>query len=127
MRSDDDPPPVTARRTRGGGAPRPLTEVQGFGSNPTGLRMHLYVPATIAEGAAVVVAVHNCTRSGPAFFAGTEFAALAERHGFVVVYPTATRPGACFDVSSPQALRHGGGSDPLGIVSMVEHARRQHG
>jgi acetylxylan esterase len=101
-----------------------LTEVTSFGSNPTGLRMHLYAPTAIAGRPAIVVAVHNCTRSGPAFFADTEFASLADRHRFVVVYPTATREGGCFDVSSPQSLRHDGGSDPAGIVSMVRHVIR---
>jgi len=103
-----------------------LVEVTGFGRNPTDLRMHLYVPATIAAEPAIVVAAHNCTRSGPAFFADTEFAALADLHGFAVVYPSATRPGSCFDVSSPEALRHGGGSDPAGIVAMVQHVLRRH-
>jgi acetylxylan esterase len=103
-----------------------LTEVTDFGPNPSGLRMHVHVPTTIAAEPAVVVAVHNCTSSGPAFHAGTEFAALADRCGFVVVYPSATREGSCFDVSSPEALRHHGGSDPLGIVSMVEHVQRHH-
>jgi acetylxylan esterase len=98
-----------------------LAEVTDFGRNPNGLRMHLYVPTTVAGRPAIVVAVHNCTRSGPAFFAGTEFASLADRHGFLVVYPTATRPGSCYDVSSPEALRHGGGGDPAGIVAMVEY------
>ena len=103
-----------------------LTEVTDFGRNPTGLRMHLYVPDTIAAPAAIVVAAHNCTRSGPAFFADTEFAALADRHGFLVVYPSATRPGHCFDVSSPHALRHGGDSDPAGVVAMVRRAVLDH-
>jgi poly(3-hydroxybutyrate) depolymerase len=94
-----------------------LAEVTDFGRNPSGLRMHLYVPTTVAARPAIVVAVHNCTGSGPAFFAATEFAALADRHGFVVVYPTATRPGSCYDVSSPQALRHDGGSDPSGTLT----------
>src|SRR2546423_9610707 len=98
------------------------TEVTDFGRNPTNLRMHLHVPTTVAADPAILVAVHNCTRSGPALFAETEFAALADRWGFVVVYPSATRPGHCFDVSSPQALRHDGATDPTGIVSMVDHA-----
>ncbi|MEV7179682.1 PHB depolymerase family esterase [Kitasatospora sp. NPDC093679] len=96
-----------------------LTEVTGFGSNPSGLRMYLYVPANVAPRPAVLVAVHYCTGSGPAFYSGTEFASLADRYGFVVVYPSATRSGGCFDVSSPQALRRDGGSDPVGIRSMV--------
>ncbi|MEV6205662.1 PHB depolymerase family esterase [Kitasatospora sp. NPDC051914] len=96
-----------------------LTEVTGFGTNPTGLRMHLYVPTTVAPRPAVLVAVHYCTGSGPAIYSGTEFASLADRYGFIVVYPSATRSGNCFDVSSPQALRRDGGSDPVGIRSMV--------
>ncbi|WP_394817364.1 extracellular catalytic domain type 1 short-chain-length polyhydroxyalkanoate depolymerase [Streptomyces doudnae] len=97
-----------------------LTEVTGFGANPSGLQMYLYVPAAVAAHPAVVVAVHYCTGSGPAMYAGTEFASLADRYGFVVVYPSVTRASKCFDVSSPAALRRGGGSDPVGIRSMVD-------
>lgn len=104
-----------------------LTEVTDFGSNPSNLRMHLYVPDTVQERPAVVVAVHYCTGSGPAFHSGTEFASLADRYGFIVVYPSATRSGGCFDVSSPEALRRGGGSDPVGIRSMVRHVEQHHG
>jgi acetylxylan esterase len=96
-----------------------LVEVTNFGTNPTGLRMHLYVPNNVAARPAILVAVHFCTGSGPVFFSGTEFASLADRFGFIVIYPSATRSGACFDVSSPGALTHNGNSDPLAIVSMV--------
>jgi acetylxylan esterase len=98
-----------------------LVQVTNFGANPTNLSMHLYVPDNIPAGArpAVLVAVHYCTGSGPAFYSGTQFAALADQYKFIVVYPSATRSGACFDVSSPGALRHNGNSDPVGIVSMV--------
>ncbi|GAA3800266.1 hypothetical protein GCM10022226_19780 [Sphaerisporangium flaviroseum] len=102
-------------------SPASLTEVTNFGTNPSNLRMHLYVPDTVAARPAIVVAVHYCTGSGPAFYSGTEFASLADRYGFIVIYPSATRSGSCFDVSSPQALRHDGGSDPVSIVSMVRY------
>ncbi|MFD9499604.1 PHB depolymerase family esterase [Streptomyces sp. NPDC060035] len=104
-----------------------LTEVTSFGSNPSNLRMHLYVPDTVQQRPAVLVAVHYCTGSGPAFYSGTEFASLADRYGFIVVYPSATRSGNCFDVSSPQALRRDGGSDPVGIRSMVTYVQQQYG
>ncbi|MEV0994473.1 PHB depolymerase family esterase [Nonomuraea sp. NPDC050202] len=103
-----------------------LTEVTGFGTNPTNLRMHLYVPDGVGARPALLVAVHYCTGSGPAFHSGTEFASLADRHKFIVVYPSATRSGSCFDVSSPQALTHNGGSDPVGIVSMVRYVQQRH-
>lgn len=98
-----------------------LTEVTNFGSNPTNLRMYEYVPNNVTTNAPVLVAVHYCTGSGPAFYSGTEFASLADRYGFIVIYPSATRDGSCFDVSSPGALKHDGNSDPVGIVSMVNY------
>jgi poly(hydroxyalkanoate) depolymerase family esterase len=103
-----------------------LTEIIGFGTNPSNLRMHLYVPDTVAAKPAVLVAAHYCTGTGPAFYSGTEFARMADRYGFIVIYPSATRSGQCFDVSSPQALRHDGGSDPVGIVSMVRYVLQRH-
>jgi acetylxylan esterase len=103
-----------------------LQEVTGFGANPTGLRMHLYVPDRLPGSPAVLVAVHYCTGSGPAFHSGTQFASLADRYGFIVIYPSATRSGNCFDVSSPAALRHDGASDPAGIVSMVRYVQQRY-
>jgi poly(hydroxyalkanoate) depolymerase family esterase len=85
------------------------------------------VPDTVRPRPAVLVAVHYCTGSGPAFHAGTEFASLADRYGFIVIYPSATRSGNCFDVSSPQALRRDGGSDPVGIRSMIGYVQQRHG
>ena len=103
-----------------------LVEVTGFGTNPTNLRMHLYVPDNTPTNAPLLLAVHYCTGSGPAFYSGTEFASLADRYKFIVIYPSATRSGACFDVSSPGALRHDGDSDPVGLVSMVKYVQAQY-
>ncbi|HEV8555113.1 MAG TPA: PHB depolymerase family esterase [Actinophytocola sp.] len=106
------PPPASAAS---------LVEITNFGNNPSGLRMHLYVPdRVVAPRPPILVAVHYCGGSGPAFFSGTEFARLADQFGFIIVFPTVTRASLCFDVSSPQALRRGGGSDPVGIKSMID-------
>ncbi len=101
-----------------------LTEITNFGTNPSNLQMYLYVPDNVAPNPAVLVAVHYCTGSGPAMHSGTEYAQLADRYGFVVIYPSVTRSSKCFDVSSPQALRRDGGSDPVGIKSMVDWVTR---
>ena len=103
-----------------------LREVTGFGSNPTSLRMHLYVPDRLAASPGLLVAVHYCTGSGPAFYSGTEFASLADQYGFIIIYPSTTRSGNCYDNSSPGALRHDGNSDPAGIVSMVRYVQQQY-
>jgi acetylxylan esterase len=101
-----------------------LVQVTNFGYNPTNLGMYVYVPNNVAAHPAILVAVHQCTGSGPGFYSGTEFASLADEYGFVVIYPSATRSGGCFDVSSPQALTHNGSSDPAGIVSMVDYVEQ---
>ncbi|WP_405096794.1 PHB depolymerase family esterase [Micromonospora sp. NBC_01412] len=103
-----------------------LTEVTGFGTNPSNLRMYLYVPDNVAPRPALVVAVHYCTGTGPAMYSGTQFAALADRYGYIVVYPSVTRSSQCFDVASPQALRRDGGSDPVGIKSMIDYVRQRY-
>jgi len=104
-----------------------LVEITGFGTNPSNLRMHVYAPDVLASPPPILVAVHYCTGTGPAFFSGTEFRTLADRFGFIVIYPSATRSGQCFDVSSPQALRRNGGSDPVGIMSMVTYVIQTYG
>ncbi len=98
-----------------------LVEITGFGTNPTNLRMHVYAPDVRVSPPPVLLAVHYCTGNGPAFFSGTEFRTLADRYGFIVIYPSATRSGQCFDVSSPQALTRNGGSDPVGLRSMISY------
>ncbi|WP_426502371.1 extracellular catalytic domain type 1 short-chain-length polyhydroxyalkanoate depolymerase [Dactylosporangium sp. McL0621] len=107
-----------------------LSEVTNFGSNPGGMRMHVYVPDARPANPAIVVAMHGCGGSGPGFYSGSEFAGLADRYGFIVIYPTATQQagfGNCFDTWSDAAKRRGGGSDPVSIVSMVTYVQRQYG
>jgi acetylxylan esterase len=103
-----------------------LVPILTFGDNPTGLRMHLYVPPRVATHPAVLLALHWCQGSGPDFHASTRYARLADRHGFIVVYPSVTRASRCWDVHSPAALTHGGGSDPQGLLSMLGYVLQHH-
>lgn len=102
-----------------------LRRVDDFGPNPTGLGMYVYIPMHVSPHPAVVVAIHGCHQSGTEFYRRTEFAALADKYGFIVIYPSVTRtaPRPCFDSSSASALSRDGGSDPAGIVSMVRYAQ----
>jgi acetylxylan esterase len=105
-----------------------LTQVTGFGANPTNLRMFVYVPDRVAPKPALLVLVHYCTGTASAIAGGNgrDFITAADRYGYVVVLPEATRSEKCFDVSSPQALRRDGGSDSTGIMSMVSWARSRY-
>jgi acetylxylan esterase len=96
-----------------------LQEVTNFGANPSGLRMFEYVPPGVAARPAIVVVLHFCGGSGPTMFNNTRYATLANQLRYVVIYPSVTRSNLCFDVNSSQSLTHNGGSDPVGIVSMV--------
>ena len=107
-----------------------LIEVTNFGDNPGGMHLHIYVPDARSDNPAILVAMHGCGGSGPGFYSGSEFASLADRYGFIVIYPTATQQagfGNCFDTWSDAAKRRGGGSDPVSIYSMITYAERQYG
>ncbi|SEQ94473.1 esterase, PHB depolymerase family [Lentzea xinjiangensis] len=107
-----------------------LVEVTGFGDNPGRMRMHVYVPDARPAEPAIVVAMHGCGGSGPGFHSSSEFSSLADRHGFVVIYPSAQQEagfGKCFDTWSDAAKRRGGGSDPVSIVSMVTYVQQRYG
>ncbi|MEQ0564926.1 PHB depolymerase family esterase [Amycolatopsis sp. NEAU-NG30] len=105
-----------------------LTRVTDFGSNPSNLNMYTYVPDRLAARPALLVAIHYCTGSASAIFNGYahDYVTAADQYGYVIVFPEATRSGQCFDVSSPQALTRGGGSDPVGILSMVNYAKQRY-
>ena len=106
-----------------------LVEVTNFGNNPGGMRMHVYVPDTRPANPAIVVAMHGCGGSGPGFYSGSEFASLANRYGYIVIYPSAQQQagfGNCFDTWSDAAKRRGGGSDPVSIASMVTYTQQRY-
>jgi acetylxylan esterase len=104
-----------------------LVQITNFGSNPGNNLMYEYVPSNAGAHPAILVALHQCTGTGPGFYSSTEFASLANQYGFIVIYPDANRSGQCWDVSSNQALTHNGGSDPSSIVSMVQYVEQHNG
>jgi poly(hydroxyalkanoate) depolymerase family esterase len=107
-----------------------LTQVTNFGNNPGNMQMHVYVPDSRPTNPGIVVAMHGCGGTGPGFYSGSEFASLADRYGYIVIYPSATQEagfGKCFDTWSAASKVHGGGSDPVSLVSMVNYVEQQYG
>ena len=98
-----------------------LQQVSNFGANTSGTKMYIYVPDNLATNPAVVVAIHYCTGTANAYYTNTPYATLAEKYGFVVIYPESPYAGTCWDVSSTAALTHNGGADSNSIVNMVSY------
>nr|BFE82031.1 hypothetical protein GCM10020093_046320 [Planobispora longispora] len=94
-----------------------LTQIGDFGVNPGNLQMHLYVPDNVAARPGILVAMHGCNGRATHFHQQTEFASLADRYGFIVIYPQANKSANglsnCFDVWSNEALRHGAAVTPF--------------
>ncbi|EAL85420.1 hypothetical protein KXX16_005429 [Aspergillus fumigatus] len=96
-----------------------LQQVTNFGSNPSGTLMYIYVPNNLATKPGIVVAIHYCTGTAQAYYTGSPYAQLAEKYGFIVIYPQSPYSGTCWDVSSQSALTHNGGGDSNSIANMV--------
>jgi poly(hydroxyalkanoate) depolymerase family esterase len=114
--------------TAGPAAAASLTRVTSFGNNPTNLNMYIYVPDNVAAQPALLVLVHYCSGSASAIVGGNghDFVTAADRYGYIIVAPEATRDGHCFDVSTRAGLTRDGGSDSTGIMSMVSWTRQRY-
>ncbi|MEV7967990.1 PHB depolymerase family esterase [Sphaerisporangium sp. NPDC088356] len=103
-----------------------MTEVTNFGANPGNLRMYVYVPNNVQPNPAIVLAMHPCGGSGPGFYSSSEFASLADRYGFVAIFPSASKKANCFDNWSDASKVRGGQTDPVSLMSMVTYVEQQY-
>ena len=104
-----------------------LTQISNFGNNPSNLLMYLYVPNNVKPNPPILLALHGCQGSGPYLYSSTDFGSLADQYGFIVIYPSTNPSGSCWDVSSDQALTRNGGSDPVGLMSMIVYTEQHYG
>ena len=107
----------------------PLARVADFGPNPGALDMFVHVPERLAPNPGLVVVLHGCTQDAAGYDRGAGWSALAERHGFVAVFPQqrpANNPKLCFDWFQPDDIRRGSG-EAASIRHMVERAILDHG
>ncbi len=120
------PPPAEVLRQQ---VPSGLHEVRSFGTNPGNLRMHLYVPARMADKPPLVVALHGCGQNAADYAVGTGWSKLAEHLGFVVLYPeqqAANNPKSCFSWFVPGDVRRDVG-EAYSIHQMTQHVVAAHG
>lgn len=101
-----------------------LRHISNFGTNPGNLQMLAYVPDGLASAPALVVALHGCTQDANSFDRGTGWSTLADRLGFVVIYPeqkAANNPKNCFSWFLPNDTTRDAG-EALSIRQMIETA-----
>jgi poly(hydroxyalkanoate) depolymerase family esterase len=125
-------------RAPGGAGTRPEDPIpegaefrRGRHACPDGSRLfRTYVPSTAAAKATgIVVMLHGCTQSPEDFAAGTGMNALAERDGFVVVYPEQSRGDnaqSCWNWFSRGDQRRGRG-EPAILAGLTREAMTEHG
>ncbi|KAJ4291231.1 hypothetical protein N0V88_006231 [Collariella sp. IMI 366227] len=103
-----------------------LKPICSWGPNPTNLELKVYVPSKLPPKPAVILAIHYCGGTGPAYANLTEYSSLADSKGFVVLYPTTNNDNHCWDVASTRSLTRNGGGDSTGLAHMVRWAIRKY-
>src|ERR1700712_1167596 len=103
-------------------AANPLIQVSNFGPNPSNVTFYLYLPSKLQSKPPILVNPHWCHGNAQAAFTGTQLATLADKYGYIMIFPDSPNTvDKCWDVSSNATLTHNGGGDSLGIVSMVKY------
>jgi len=105
--------------------PTSMKQIPDFAPNPAGLRMHLYAPASLPLAPPLVVALHGCLQAADVYARETGWNALADRYGFVVLYPEQTAQNHerhCFRWWEP-AHQQADEGEPASIRAMIHYAQ----
>jgi poly(hydroxyalkanoate) depolymerase family esterase len=97
-------------------------------ANPGALRARLYVPAELKGPAPLVVVLHGCTQNAAVYDHGSGWSRLADRHGFILLFPEQQRANnalLCFNWFSAADNRRGKG-EAASIRAMIEAVREAH-
>ncbi|MEA3037170.1 MAG: hypothetical protein QOH04_2957 [Sphingomonadales bacterium] len=114
-------PPRVAARDR-------LSELEGVRDNPGNLRGRCYLPAGLEAGAPLVVVLHGCAQDSAVYDHGSGWSALADRHGFALLFPEQRRANnsmLCFNWFSGNDNQRGMG-EAASIRAMIEAMKKAH-
>ena len=96
--------------------------------NPGNLLGRCYVPADLAGPAPLVVVLHGCTQNAAVYDHGSGWSRLADRHGFLLLFPEqqrANNPMLCFNWFSGDDSQRGMG-EAASIRAMIEAMAKAH-
>ncbi|MDB5692877.1 MAG: LpqC, poly [Alphaproteobacteria bacterium] len=122
-------PRIRLRRSRKGAsafAPRAaaadrLSDLPPLRDNPGNLRGRFYVPEGLKGPAPLVVVLHGCTQDAAVYDHGSGWSTLADRHGFILLFPEqrrANNPMLCFNWFSGNDTQRGMG-EAASIRAMI--------
>ena len=96
--------------------------VWGVSGLPSYVNMYVYVPDKVAAKPPILVASHHCQGTAASTYSETKssFVSLADKNGFIIIFPEATGHN-CWDVGSAKSLKHDGGGDTHAIAQMVRY------
>jgi len=102
--------------------------VWGVSGLPSYVNMYVYVPDQLAAKPPVLVASHHCQGTAASTYSETKssFVSLADKNGFIIIFPEATGHN-CWDVGSAKSLKHDGGGDTHAVAQMVRYALTKYG
>ena len=114
-----------ATLAQGDGRLSPLT---AFGANPGALDAWIYLPDNLPSAAPLVVVLHGCTQNAAVYDEGSGWSALADRHGFALLFPEQRRANnhnLCFNWYAAADARRGKG-EAKSIAQMIGHLTATH-
>ena len=105
-----------------------LSDLPAVRTNPGNLVGRVYVPAGLKGPAPLVVVLHGCTQNAAVYDHGSGWSALADKHGFLLLFPEqqrANNPMLCFNWFSADDTRRGKG-EAASIRAMIEAMEKAH-
>ena len=105
-----------------------LSDLPAIRPNPGNLAGRYYVPAGLKGPAPLVVVLHGCTQNAAVYDHGSGWSRLADRHGFILLFPEqrrANNPLLCFNWFSADDSRRGMG-EAASIRAMIEAMKKAH-
>ncbi len=107
----------------------PLAPLTFRGANPGDLDALTYLPATRGQHPPLVVVLHGCTQTAAGYDHGAGWSALADAHGFALLFPQqrrANNPNLCFNWFEPGDVTRGHG-EAASIAAMIGAFAASHG
>ena len=106
-----------------------LVEMPEFGTNPGRLKALVHLPVNLPDNAPLVVVLHGCTQNAADYDRGSGWSALAEAHGFALLFPEQQRANngnLCFNWFQASDITRGSG-EAESIREMIGHLTETQG